>query len=244
MSRMVGTGIAAVVGMVLCGATGVSARPFIAVDTVEYNHGVVNEGEVMVIEFPFVIRNTGTSPLMITDVRAGCGCTVVDYDTLIPPKGSGTLLQKLDLHGLTGVVRRGVTVLSNASNEPALRLTMVVTVEPVVGVDTRYIQLGEQSVTLELTSRKSDLQVREVLFEHAAGGGSGGGGVWQQNLPEPLRFGFAPRAQKRDDGLSVYTLVLHRDKGREANAQGVFVITTNHPRKEEIRMRGFIERDR
>lgn len=53
----------------------------------EYNFGEVVEGEEVVHIFRF--SNTGKVPLLITDARSTCGCTVPSYPTAAIPPGEG-----------------------------------------------------------------------------------------------------------------------------------------------------------
>lgn len=48
--------------------------PIISLDKKEYDFGTVTDGDV--VQTTFVITNTGKSPLIITDAKTTCGCTV------------------------------------------------------------------------------------------------------------------------------------------------------------------------
>ncbi|WP_347174536.1 DUF1573 domain-containing protein [Polaribacter uvawellassae] len=48
--------------------------PIVSLDKKEYDFGTVTDGDI--IETTFVITNTGKSPLIITDAKTTCGCTV------------------------------------------------------------------------------------------------------------------------------------------------------------------------
>ena len=43
----------------------------------EYNFGQMSLGDS--IEYVFELRNTGSTPVIIEDVKASCGCTTVDW---------------------------------------------------------------------------------------------------------------------------------------------------------------------
>lgn len=62
----------------------------------------------------FSFTNTGDAPLLITNVKTGCGCTVPSYSkTAILPGESGELNIKYDTKRL-GAFTKTVTVTSNS----------------------------------------------------------------------------------------------------------------------------------
>lgn len=66
----------------------------------------------------FIFKNTGKDPLIITNVKSSCGCTVPTYP-LEPVKkgGSGTINVKYDTKRI-GTFNKTITVYSNAKNSP------------------------------------------------------------------------------------------------------------------------------
>lgn len=82
-------------------------------ETVDYGKIAKGSDGVRVFEF----TNTGDAPLIVTDVKSSCGCTVPKK-----PKGpvaagaSGTIEVKYDTNRV-GPIRKTVTVYSNA-DEP------------------------------------------------------------------------------------------------------------------------------
>lgn len=62
----------------------------------------------------FTFRNEGDAPLLITDVKTTCGCTVPSYSKApISPGTSGELQIKYDTKRL-GTFTKTITVISNA----------------------------------------------------------------------------------------------------------------------------------
>jgi hypothetical protein len=63
----------------------------------------------------FTFENTGKSPLLLTDVHADCGCTVVrDWPRdPIPPGGRDSLSVVFDTRGKTGDNNKQITVTAN-----------------------------------------------------------------------------------------------------------------------------------
>lgn len=63
----------------------------------------------------FHFTNTGDAPLIITDVKSSCGCTIPKKPSgPIAPGESSTIEVKYDTNRV-GPIRKTVTVLSNAS---------------------------------------------------------------------------------------------------------------------------------
>lgn len=80
--------------------------------TVDY--GVIENGSDGVRVFEFT--NTGNSPLVITNVKSSCGCTVPKKPTApIAPGEKGEIEVKYDTKR-TGFIRKTITVTSNAIN--------------------------------------------------------------------------------------------------------------------------------
>lgn len=86
-------------------------------DTVDY--GTIAKGSDGVRVFEFT--NTGDAPLIISDVKSSCGCTVPKKPNgPIAPGASSTIEVKYDTNRV-GPIRKTVTVYSNAS-EPMVAL--------------------------------------------------------------------------------------------------------------------------
>ncbi|GAB4277876.1 MAG: hypothetical protein Kow0068_01210 [Marinilabiliales bacterium] len=66
----------------------------------------------------FVFKNTGKSPLILSNVKSSCGCTVPSWPKEpIPPKGSGKIVVKYNTTR-QGAFQKSITVFSNAKNSP------------------------------------------------------------------------------------------------------------------------------
>lgn len=79
-----------------------------------YNFGEIAEGEI--VEFNFRFKNTGTEPLVVTNVSASCGCTVPEKpEQPIRPGETGFIKAKFDSDKRPGETLKTVTVTSNTS---------------------------------------------------------------------------------------------------------------------------------
>ncbi len=66
----------------------------------------------------FVFKNSGKDPLIITNVKSSCGCTVPTYPEKPIKKGeTGKISVKYDTKRI-GVFTKTITVYSNAKNSP------------------------------------------------------------------------------------------------------------------------------
>lgn len=98
--------------------------------------GIVPKGDKVVHDF--LIRNEGDAPLQITDVKAACGCTVVDYDKTIAPGQTGKVHAEVDTATFNGPISKGVTVFTNDPDHAQLDLTVRAKVEPFIQTKPGY----------------------------------------------------------------------------------------------------------
>jgi len=94
---------------------GNNALGVISFEEDKYEFGIVKEGKV--VEHVFKFTNTGTAPVILTQVSASCGCTTPEYtkDPILPGK-AGEIKVSFDSKGQVGNQQKIVTVSSNAEN--------------------------------------------------------------------------------------------------------------------------------
>lgn len=96
-------------------------------DTLHHAFGELKSGEEVACRFGFT--NTGTAPLLIRDVKAGCGCTNVQYPQKpVKPGESGSVEITFNSRGRNGHQHQNVVVLSNAE-EPSILLSITAHVQ-------------------------------------------------------------------------------------------------------------------
>ena len=95
-----------------------------------FNFGKVTDGEKVEYNYRFI--NSGNKPLIISDAKASCGCTVPEKpDAPIPPGQTGYLKVVFNSKGRVGDVHKEIVVTSNAYPAfPTLQLTGEVIPEP------------------------------------------------------------------------------------------------------------------
>jgi hypothetical protein len=96
--------------------TEVANGPVISVDKDVHDYGELEKGGDPYCEF--TITNKGNEPLIISNAKGSCGCTVPEWskEPILP--GESTVMKvKYDTKRV-GPINKSVTVTSNASNEP------------------------------------------------------------------------------------------------------------------------------
>jgi hypothetical protein len=67
------------------------------------------------VSYSFKFKNTGTTPLIISNAQATCGCTVPEYPrSPVPPGAEGAINVVYDSAGQTGMQAKIITLTSNA----------------------------------------------------------------------------------------------------------------------------------
>ena len=95
-----------------------------------HNYGTIEQNGNGICEFTF--KNTGKEPLLLTNVRASCGCTTPTWPKEPIKKGKkGTIVVKYNTK-IIGSFSKTITVYSNAKTSPVkLKITGAVT-KPVI----------------------------------------------------------------------------------------------------------------
>ena len=90
--------------------------PVITFQKSTFDFGDIKQGDR--VEHTFVFTNTGTEPLIITDVQVTCGCTTPKGFTRDPiaPGGKSEIIVAFNSAGKMGRQEKVVTVVSNAVN--------------------------------------------------------------------------------------------------------------------------------
>lgn len=93
-----------------------------------YDFGDIYQGDV--VDHVFVFENTGTEPLIITNVKVTCGCTATNWtrDPILPGEQS-SIKVKFDSAGKIGRQNKVILIVSNATN-PLPQVKIVTNVLP------------------------------------------------------------------------------------------------------------------
>jgi len=95
--------------------------PVIKFDYLEYDYGTLYQGGDGNCEFKF--KNTGDEPIILSNVRSSCGCTVPSWpkDPILPGQGA-SIKVSYDTKRI-GTISKQISVVSNAT-EPTLTLSI------------------------------------------------------------------------------------------------------------------------
>lgn len=81
-----------------------------------HDYGTIENGANGECTFEF--KNTGNAPLIISNAKGSCGCTVPSWPKEpIAPGGTASIKVKYDTKR-PGAINKSVTITSNAANEP------------------------------------------------------------------------------------------------------------------------------
>jgi hypothetical protein len=88
-----------------------------------HSFGEISEGEV--VSFTFQFENTGTSNLIVNNVKASCGCTTPEWTKEpILPGEKGKLVVTFDSEGRSGNQIKVITVYTNSTIKNTEELTI------------------------------------------------------------------------------------------------------------------------
>ena len=77
-----------------------------------YNFGKTKEGNH--VEHSYTFTNTGKVPLVISNCKATCGCTVPEWPKdEVPPGGTGVIKATFNTESRDGHQRKGITITAN-----------------------------------------------------------------------------------------------------------------------------------
>ena len=107
--------------MALVAVAMMAQQPVITFEKTEHDFGKINEGDGRVsVDFEF--KNEGMAPLVLSNVRASCGCTTPSWTKEpVEPGQSGKITVTYNPNGRPGRFQKTVTITSNAS-EPTKKV--------------------------------------------------------------------------------------------------------------------------
>ena len=92
--------------------------PQMTFEALEIDYGTIEKGADPYRVFTFT--NTGNEPLLISNARGSCGCTVPTWPKqAIPPGATGEIKVRYDTNRV-GPFQKRVTLTTNAGDEPVI----------------------------------------------------------------------------------------------------------------------------
>ncbi len=102
--------------------------PAFEFESMEYNFGVVDEGEI--VNHVFSFTNTGEAPLLIKNATATCGCTIPSWPKeAIAPGETGEIEVNFNSKGKPNQQTKTITITAN-TEESITKLTIKGMVTP------------------------------------------------------------------------------------------------------------------
>jgi hypothetical protein len=107
--------------------------PVITFEKKAHDFGDIVQGEK--VEHTFSFTNTGSEPLIITNVQVTCGCTTPKGwpRDPIPPGQSGEITVGFSSSGKIGRQHKPITVISNATNKDGSQISITTNILPPSG---------------------------------------------------------------------------------------------------------------
>ena len=107
----------------------------------------VLEGEL--VEHTFEVLNQGDGDLKIERVKPACNCSVVHFDSVIPPNGKGKITVNIDTKGFDGPERWVVKVFSNDPKWKEAILDLRANIKPVITLTGSMVLFsGEKNASM------------------------------------------------------------------------------------------------
>ena len=122
-------------------------QPVITFERTDHDFGKINEADGKVTTI-FTFKNEGMEPLVLSNVRASCGCTTPKWPREpIEPGQTGDITVTYNPNGRPGRFTKTVTITSNAT-EPTTRVTIKgeVIPKPAKPVDNYPVKMGDLSL--------------------------------------------------------------------------------------------------
>ena len=120
--------------------------PTIDFDSRVHDFGTVNEGTAL--KHVFTVKNTGTSPLVLSGVTTSCGCTAATLGVdQIPAGGSGPIEVTFDTHAFGGMGSKTITVSSNDQRSPTSTLEIKYNIERLLALERVFVRLTAERGT-------------------------------------------------------------------------------------------------
>ena len=100
----------------------------IALSESNFDFGNIKKGAK--VNHVYEVTNTGTNPLIISEVKPGCGCTAPEFtkDPIMPGK-KGKITLSFDSTNFDGSVQKYADVFANVENAP-IKLTFNANIQP------------------------------------------------------------------------------------------------------------------
>lgn len=91
-----------------------TANDSIIFNKLEHNYGTIEQGSNGEVQFKFT--NKGQEPIVLSNVRASCGCTTPQWPRNPIMPGKEGVIKVIYNTNIVGAFNKSITVMSNATN--------------------------------------------------------------------------------------------------------------------------------
>ena len=159
--------------MALTAVAMIAQQPVITFEKTEHDFGKINEADGRVSTV-FTFKNEGMTPLVLSNVRASCGCTTPTWTKEpVEPGQEGSITVTYNPNGRPGRFQKTVTITSNAS-EPTKKVYIKGEVIPKQSKpsDKMHVVMGDlrmKTKTLDLgTIKKGEMGKGELEYTNSS----------------------------------------------------------------------------
>ncbi len=161
--------ILATLSMALVAVAMLAQQPVLTFEKTEHDFGKINEADGRVTTV-FKFKNEGMEPLVLSNVRASCGCTTPKWTREpIEPGQTGEITVTYNPNGRPGRFQKTITITSNAT-EATKRLYIKgeVIPKPAKPINQYGVKMGELSLKSQAvtfgTIKKGENAKREIEY--------------------------------------------------------------------------------
>lgn len=161
--------IFATLSMALVAVAMMAQQPVITFEKTEHDFGKINEADGRVTTV-FKFKNEGMEPLVLSNVRASCGCTTPKWTREpIEPGQNGEITVTYNPNGRPGRFQKTITITSNATESTKrLYIKGEVIPKPAKPINQYAVKMGELSLkskTVDFgTIKKGESVIREIEY--------------------------------------------------------------------------------
>jgi len=177
----------------------------------------VLEGESL--SHTFEVLNQGDEVLTIERVKPDCSCSVVHFDSLIPPNGQGKITVKIDTRGFDGPERWGVKVFTNDPKWREAVLDLRANINPVIVIT---------GTAVLFTGKNDTPMTREVEIST---------GLDKPLILTPDRFTLSGKVTYSISEIEKgkrYRVTFQNVAGKPENYRGLLKLITNFAEKPDV----------
>jgi hypothetical protein len=197
------------------------AEPRAELSETSYDFGQVREDMTLVHDF--IVKNLGNENLQIVLVDPDCACTVVKYDKVIPPGGTGKITLQIQPFSVVHGFKKKTYVRFNSSDPSSVNLVLT-------GNAQKSIEIEPSHIVRFRGTPKDDLTAQVKLTSYLPF-------PWEITKVEnfqPDKFNATLKTEKPG---KVYVLEVRNKSLEEGHYAGMVQLSTNVVHKPKIIIR-------